>query len=219
MSTTTRRLALLACLGATTLVAAACENAEARQRAEVQAMIIAASQKLGPITTASREEQVKQELRGLIGKLDRTTGASPDQQAVAVRLASNAHRKLAGIALDEAKRLEADHRSTRVVLHGMIDSTPSGSTRRLASGGNQRVLDGSTTMAGPSSNVSTARPARSRQGTARGWFSSGRKTGTCRGGCTASGRARVGMRSGDSTRRVLRSAVTSRGTLGSGGSP
>ena len=122
MSTTTQRLALLACLGAATLVAAACENAEARQRAEVQEMIILASQKLGPITTASREEQVKQELRGLIGKLDRTTGASPDQQAVAARLASSAHRKLAGIALDEAKRLEADHRSARVVLHGMIDS-------------------------------------------------------------------------------------------------
>ena len=63
MSTTIRRLALLVCLGAATLVAAACENAEARQRAEVQLMIIAKSQELGPITAASREEPVKQKLR------------------------------------------------------------------------------------------------------------------------------------------------------------
>ncbi|MHC4128532.1 MAG: coiled-coil domain-containing protein [Planctomycetota bacterium] len=108
------------------ILACGCEDSQAQQRAEVQKIIKAATEQLSAATAVrvdmEQQDQLRRDLTALITKLSNTTGGEPGQRAAASRLAGNAHRTLASIDLTAAERLEADHRSRRWVVDGMIDA-------------------------------------------------------------------------------------------------
>ncbi|MCZ6735487.1 MAG: hypothetical protein O7C65_06830 [Planctomycetota bacterium] len=117
----------LCCL-ATTIIPAQCEDADARRRDEVQAVITSASRELReatPIPLDPDEEQAaqtRQQLTALVASLSDTSGSEPGQKAAASLLAAGAHRSLAAIALAQAERIEADHRMIRTSVHGMMNT-------------------------------------------------------------------------------------------------
>jgi hypothetical protein len=126
MTSADRILASLLCCTATAMITGGCEDADARRRAETQAIITAAGEELRGTAVAgldsAQEAQQRQMLNRVIADLDGTRGGEPAQQSAALRLAAGAHRQLAALALTRAERIEADHRSRRTILHGKIDA-------------------------------------------------------------------------------------------------
>ena len=121
-------LVLPLCCIATTIIPAKCEDADARRRDEVQAVITSASLELREATSIpldpneEQAAQAQQQLTALVASLSNTSGSEPGQEAAAALLAAGAHRSLAAIALAQAEWIEADHRMIRTSVHGMINT-------------------------------------------------------------------------------------------------
>ena len=120
----------LVALGLSCVAAAApaggCEDSQARRRVEVQEMITSATRELAEVTAlradSAREPELQQKLNGVIDRLSDTNGGEPGQRAAASRLAASAHHTLAAVAATRANRLEAEHRTRRALMEGMIDA-------------------------------------------------------------------------------------------------
>ena len=130
MSNLDRALVIVICcpLVAGALVSSGCEDSAAARRTEVQANLAEVRQDLWASTaiasdpTPQERTAAEAKLNNLLTMLGDTDGAAPGQQAAASLLASNVHRKIAGMTLAGVGRLEAEQRRRRDVLLGMIDA-------------------------------------------------------------------------------------------------
>ena len=112
-----------------TLLCSGCEDSSAARQAEVQAKLTEVSKSLGesPVIMSATTDQApadaERKLNDLLTILNDTDdGAAPGQQSAASLLASNVHRKIAHLTLAETTKLEADQRSRRDTLFGLIDA-------------------------------------------------------------------------------------------------
>ena len=111
-----------------TLLCSGCEDSSAAQQAEVQAQLADVSRDLGqmPVIMSDATDQARSEaerkLNDLLAILNDTDGAAPGQQSAASLLASNVHRTIAHLTLAETAKVEADQRSRRDTLFGLIDA-------------------------------------------------------------------------------------------------
>jgi hypothetical protein len=114
---------------ATLLLAGGCEDAEARQRAEVQLAIADASSALNDalVTAATPGDPAFEDVRGKLRSVASTagglTGGADGQQAAAALIAATANRELAQLALAGAGALESEARAQREVLHSRVSAS------------------------------------------------------------------------------------------------
>jgi predicted nucleic acid-binding Zn-ribbon protein len=106
------------------ILAAGCKDADAQQRQEVHAAIMAASEKIEMIRPVRAGDEdaarARQELTRAISELNAASGGDPGQQAAASFLIAQARRQLAVGSIAEAQRVESDHRIRRQVADGMV---------------------------------------------------------------------------------------------------
>ncbi len=108
------------------LILAACQDGQAKRRAEVHEMIAAATKQISSadavLSDPSQVDEARRRFGRVIVELGNTQGGAPGQRAAAAELAAGVHRRLAAISVDKAMKIEAELGSRRSVLIGMIEA-------------------------------------------------------------------------------------------------
>ncbi len=128
MTTFHKLLALLIPGLAAMSLAGGCQDANAARRDVVHEELISAARQLQLVPAIQSDlapqegDAIRRRLEQVIDDLASAGNGDDAQQAAASLLTSRAHHKIAAIALDQAGRIEASHRSTRTLIEGMIQA-------------------------------------------------------------------------------------------------